>query len=53
MDIDEDEDVDIYSHNYSSVRPPHPIELVQPSTNVATFCVVTIGQVVGIMLDIG
>ncbi|KAF9470720.1 hypothetical protein BDN70DRAFT_901886 [Pholiota conissans] len=49
MDIDEE----ILQPNYSLVRPPHPIELIQPLADNTDFFVITVGQPVGIVTDIG
>ncbi|KAF9470938.1 hypothetical protein BDN70DRAFT_939317 [Pholiota conissans] len=49
MDIDEE----ILQPNYSLVRPPHPIELVQPLADTTDFFVITVGQPIGIVTDIG
>ncbi|KAF9470315.1 hypothetical protein BDN70DRAFT_939821 [Pholiota conissans] len=49
MDIDEE----ILQPNFSVVRPPHPIELVQPLTDNVEFFVITVGQPIGIVTDMG
>ncbi|KAF9472821.1 hypothetical protein BDN70DRAFT_900251 [Pholiota conissans] len=47
-DTDDDADDDYFS-NFSFTRPPHPIELIQPSTAGIQFFVITIGQPIGIV----